>query len=173
MLRIKGLFILPVILLLSFMAFGKDIEIENGLVKLCFGEQGFGLKKVEDLQQGYLIEFAPVPMSIASSPSTSISLNIYDLAGRILRAFPITNNFIGSDGKSPITSVVWNGTDDSGEKVTNGIYFCILRVGKFLQTRKLLLLRSRSESNENFSYNLQSCRPTSKETYEIINKVQR
>jgi len=82
-----------------------------------------------------------VPMSIASSPSTSISLKIYDLTGRIVRAFPITNNSIGSDGQSPIANVVWDGTNDSGNKVASGVYFCTLKAGNSVRIQKMLFLR--------------------------------
>ncbi len=65
-----------------------------------------------------------------------LRLTIYDLAGRLVRTFPITHS-----PNNPITKVVWNGKNDSGENVIAGIYFCKLKVGnKSSQTRKLLLL---------------------------------
>ena len=58
-----------------------------------------------------------IEFRVESSELKDLQLQIYDLAGQIIRAFPI------STPQSPITRVVWDGTDESGSKVGSGIYF--------------------------------------------------
>jgi len=38
-------------------------------------------------------------------------------------------------------SVVWNGKSDNGMDVASGVYFYQLKVGRFSQTRKMVLIR--------------------------------
>jgi len=65
-----------------------------------------------------------------------ISLQIYDVSGRLVRSF---SSF--SSHSSLIASVTWDGTDDSGKKVQSGVYFCRLIVGDYQATKKLLFFR--------------------------------
>ena len=67
----------------------------------------------------------------------NISLHIYDLSGRLVKSFPAIQS---SD--NTVTGVVWDGTDESGNKVASGIYLCQLKVAdEFSLTRRLLYLR--------------------------------
>jgi uncharacterized delta-60 repeat protein len=70
-----------------------------------------------------------------SLPSAaSVSLEIYDAAGRSVRTL------VNEQRKSGTYSVRWNGTDDKGRRVSPGIYFYSLRAdGKVLQ-RKMVVL---------------------------------
>jgi hypothetical protein len=68
---------------------------------------------------------------------TPLQLQIYDLAGRLIRTF-----LINQSTNSLIYSITWDRTDNSGRKVKSGIYFCKLEVSnKFSKTKKLILLR--------------------------------
>ncbi len=63
-------------------------------------------------------------------------LQIYDLAGRLVKSFPI------HDSRFTIHKVTWDGKNNLGENVNSGIYFYKLKVGdEFSQIKKLLLLR--------------------------------
>jgi hypothetical protein len=64
-----------------------------------------------------------------------VSLKVYDLSGRLVRAL-VDEQTPGSSG-----SVAWDGTDSSGRRVRDGVYFCKLRSGEFSATRKMVLLR--------------------------------
>lgn len=63
-------------------------------------------------------------------------LKIYDVCGRLVRFFPINRLT-----NQPVNHIVWNGTDNSGKKVSSGVYFIEFKVGEFSETRKLLLIK--------------------------------
>ena len=54
---------------------------------------------------------------------STISLNIYDVSGRLVRQFNQLTN-----GQSPINQIIWDGSDDHGRKVSEGVYFIRLIV---------------------------------------------
>jgi subtilisin family serine protease len=66
-----------------------------------------------------------------------ISLRIYDVLGREIKT--LVNNANFSAGSH--TSVTWDGKDDLGKTVPSGIYFYQLVSDRFVQSRKLVLLK--------------------------------
>ncbi|MDI6841009.1 MAG: YCF48-related protein [bacterium] len=64
------------------------------------------------------------------------TLQIYDLTGRLVKSFPLLDSRY-----SILNSVTWDGTDESGNRLPSGIYFCKLRIGDNSLTKQLLLLR--------------------------------
>jgi len=85
------------------------------------------------------------------SNSTTISYNkttnlheevqicIYNIKGRLIKTLPITTSQIIYN-QSLITNISWNGKDESGKKVSSGIYFYKLNL-KNSHIKKMLLLR--------------------------------
>jgi len=73
-------------------------------------------------------------------PDNNIRLKIYDACGRLVRRF---NHLSATQygGNSPSNQIVWNGTDETGKALSNGIYFVVLETGKDRMTQKLILLR--------------------------------
>jgi len=61
-------------------------------------------------------------------------LEIFDLAGRKVRSFNVKDLF----GERRI---IWDGTNQIGQKASSGIYFCRLTAGDRSQTERMLLLR--------------------------------
>jgi len=64
-----------------------------------------------------------------------VSLEIFSVKGELVK---VLVNRICDEGKY---SFVWNGLSERGEKVSSGIYFYRLRVGKSVITKKMVLLR--------------------------------
>uniref|UniRef100_A0A7V3VUF5 T9SS type A sorting domain-containing protein n=1 Tax=candidate division WOR-3 bacterium TaxID=2052148 RepID=A0A7V3VUF5_UNCW3 len=64
---------------------------------------------------------------------SAISLKIYDATGRLVKSFSHLTNYQ--------SSIVWDGTDDSGRRLPAGIYFVRLEINEFKKTEKVILLR--------------------------------
>ncbi|MCK4306804.1 T9SS type A sorting domain-containing protein [candidate division WOR-3 bacterium] len=64
-----------------------------------------------------------------------VSLKIYDLAGRLVKSFPINNLRVTSN------EIIWDSKNDKGNRVSPGVYFCILSNEKHRKTTKLILMR--------------------------------
>jgi hypothetical protein len=64
-----------------------------------------------------------------------VELSVFDVAGR-----HVATLFAGEKGAGDY-EIEWNGTDDDGRPVGAGVYFCRMRAGKELLTRKLLVMR--------------------------------
>lgn len=56
-------------------------------------------------------------------------LFIYNTIGEVVKEF-----------NSATTQIIWNGCDDSGDKLPNGVYFVTLKLGTYTETKKVLLI---------------------------------
>jgi hypothetical protein len=65
-----------------------------------------------------------------------IDLSIYDVSGKLVRSFSLF-----SPHPSLITSVSWDGTDESGKLMPSGTYFYKLIIGNESITKRMLLIR--------------------------------
>ena len=76
-----------------------------------------------------------IEYSIPAGNSERVKVVIYDLRGAVVRT-------LVDEMSSPgVHSVVWNGTDDSGSRVSSGIYLYKLQSGAFTKTHKMLLVK--------------------------------
>ena len=67
---------------------------------------------------------------------SEVCVSIYSVTGELVIQLVKKSQSAGCH------SVIWDGTDKSGKKISSGIYFCQLKVDdNFLHTQKLLLLR--------------------------------
>jgi flagellar hook assembly protein FlgD len=66
----------------------------------------------------------------------SIVLKIYDAAGRLVKDFNLQSEICNMQ-----SSVVWNGTDDQGRKLPEGVYFVQFTAGDLTKTQKIILLK--------------------------------
>ncbi|MCX7784987.1 MAG: T9SS type A sorting domain-containing protein, partial [candidate division WOR-3 bacterium] len=64
-----------------------------------------------------------------------VSLVIYDVSGRLIKT-------LVNEHKAPgIYSIIWNGTDENGRKVGQGVYFYVLHADGNTIQRKMLMIR--------------------------------
>ncbi|MEW6685222.1 MAG: clostripain-related cysteine peptidase [Candidatus Edwardsbacteria bacterium] len=68
-----------------------------------------------------------------------VSLKIYNIAGQLVKTL------VGQTSLSDITPGVhrvrWDGRDESGKQVADGVYFYRLQAGNFTDTKKMILVR--------------------------------
>ncbi|MCP4293316.1 MAG: T9SS type A sorting domain-containing protein [bacterium] len=89
----------------------------------------------------FLLNNSPNPfnpmtkISFDLARSTQVNLEVFDLAGRKI------NTLISEALGAGRHSVMWNGTDEGGRRVSSGTYFYRLRAEGDTQTNKMLLLK--------------------------------
>ncbi len=97
--------------------------------------------KPETPKRYKLLQNRPNPFNVTTNikyqvPKLSkISLNIYDITGRLIRTL------VDKEEKPGLYIIIWNGKDDRGKKLSSGVYFYKLTAGNFVQIRKLILMR--------------------------------
>ncbi len=88
------------------------------------------------LQQNHPNPFNPATtISFGISEPASVTLKIYEAAGRLVRILLNENRTAGR------YEVTWDGRDTAGRQAASGIYFYTLNAGDFRETRKMVLLR--------------------------------
>lgn len=88
------------------------------------------------LAQNYPNPFNPTTqIGFRLSYFGNVDLKIYDVQGKLVKTLINENRQAGE------YSVVWNGTDDNGKKVSSGIYIYRLKSGDFYEARTMVLLR--------------------------------
>jgi hypothetical protein len=61
---------------------------------------------------------------------------IYDVSGRIVKSFNLESCIMNHE-----SAILWFGDDDSGRRLSSGVYFIRLEDGDFKKTEKVILLR--------------------------------
>jgi hypothetical protein len=88
------------------------------------------------LRQNYPNPFNPsTNIAFGLSGDADITLRIYDASGRLVRVLAEGRREAGAHIE------VWDGMDESGRPASSGVYFYRLRVGRFGETKKMILLQ--------------------------------
>ena len=69
------------------------------------------------------------------SEATEVSMVIYDVRGKLVKTV------VEGTLPSGYHRIPWNGTDQAGRTVSNGVYFCRVKAGSVEKTVKMLQLR--------------------------------
>ena len=79
-----------------------------------------------------------IPYQLAES--AEVTLMIYDINGELVRRLAVGHHAAGMY-HSRSRAVYWDGRNQLGESVANGLYFYTLRAGEFSATRRMLILK--------------------------------
>jgi len=71
---------------------------------------------------------------------TDVSLKIYDLKGHLVKTIDLGNTPAGYY-LSREQAIHWDGRNNTGEKVSSGIYFYQFKAGKVIKTSKMVVLK--------------------------------
>jgi hypothetical protein len=100
------------------------------------GRDSVPLPEFFALYQNYPNPFNPSTAITYDLPKRSlVTLGIYDLLGKQIKT--LVNH--PQDAGNRIA--VWDGTDELGRQVSAGVYLYRIQAGKYIKTRKMLLLR--------------------------------
>lgn len=64
-----------------------------------------------------------------------ITLKVYNVAGQLI------TRLVGGNQRAGAYNVIWDGTDNKGVHVSNGVYFYRLQSNSFVQTKKLIFIQ--------------------------------
>ncbi|MCX7798695.1 MAG: T9SS type A sorting domain-containing protein [Melioribacter sp.] len=88
------------------------------------------------LEQNYPNPFNPsTTISFQIAELSNVKLIIYDALGREIK------KLIDEVKPAGKYSVLWDGSDNTGNKVTSGVYFYKIIAGNFIQTKKMILMK--------------------------------
>ncbi|MCB9509105.1 MAG: T9SS type A sorting domain-containing protein [Deferribacteres bacterium] len=91
---------------------------------------------VYDLSQNYPNPFNPTTVIRYQLPaSAEVKLSIYNTAGQLVRTL------VNGEMPAGTHSIVWDATDNSGQRVASGVYLYLLRAGEFTSQKKLILMK--------------------------------
>jgi len=70
-----------------------------------------------------------------------ISLKVYNISGQLVKILVNETPSPNASGEGGVRSVTWDGRDDNGQRVSNGIYIYQLKTGGESMVKKMTLLR--------------------------------
>ena len=73
--------------------------------------------------------------TIPDGVSGSVTLKVFDLRGALI------TTLVNQAGSPGMYSVVWDGTDISGNSVSSGVYIYTIQAGEFTRSNKMMLMR--------------------------------
>ncbi|MDP2807953.1 MAG: FlgD immunoglobulin-like domain containing protein [bacterium] len=88
-----------------------------------------------------LLQNAPNPfrqqttISYQTSKSEMVNLKVYNIAGQTVKTL------VNEDKKAGSYEIRWDGKDECGNLVASGVYFCQLKAGEKIVTKRMMLLR--------------------------------
>jgi len=93
------------------------------------------------LEQNYPNPFNPetwIPYKLTDG--ANVKIQIYNVAGKLVRILDLGYKDAGSYLERK-KAAYWNGRNELGEQVASGVYFYIMKAGKFTATKKMVITR--------------------------------
>lgn len=89
-----------------------------------------------ELGQNYPNPFNPTTqVRYDVGTNAHVKIAIYDVRGALVRTLVDQERSTGS------YIAVWDGRRDSGARAASGVYFCSMRAGEFVESRRMVLLK--------------------------------
>jgi len=76
-----------------------------------------------------------ISYSIPAGQSRHVTLSVYDIRGSLV------SKLVDRHQSTGYYTALWNGTDDTGNTVSSGVYIYKLQAGSFTKVRKMMLVR--------------------------------
>ena len=115
------------VLLLDLMELNHDEDIENEPIPSIIETRLFS---------NYPNPFNPTTtISFDISTESIVKIDVYNIRGQRVKSLVDEYYQVGR------YTIDWNGTDDNGKNVSSGLYFYQMRVGDFIQTRKMIMMK--------------------------------
>jgi len=135
---------------------GRDLELDSespcaaennpecgqiGALDVGCGETGIEEQQPQSglfiLSQSHPNPFNPKTQISFNLPfAIEATLSIFDLPGRKVKELLSSSPY-----EAGTHTISWNGTDDSGQLLSSGVYFYRLEAGEYVETRKMTLLK--------------------------------
>jgi hypothetical protein len=125
-----------------------QVEIEEVImadpeaVGIPVGKKGAHLPVDFKLAQNYPNPFNPsttiefeILTDVRNEVMVHTTLKIYNVLGRRIKTLVDEMKTVGN------YQVIWDGTDDSGERVSSGVYFYQLKAKDYQETKKMVLMK--------------------------------
>ena len=94
------------------------------------------LPETFSLHQNYPNPFNPITSLRYDLPEQAqVKLTVYDLIGREV------TQLVNATQETGFKSVLWDATDSYGKCVSAGVYLYQIRTNKYIQTKKMVLLK--------------------------------
>ena len=121
---------------------GKDYELKGvGELSIPSEERLILSRNTEfpntfALNQNYPNPFNPTTnISYSIELKSYVNLTIYDLNGREVQQLVNESQSAGNK------TIIWNGKDEFGKPVSAGVYLYKIQADKFIETRKMILMK--------------------------------
>jgi hypothetical protein len=112
------------------------MEVQYELIPCAVTDGSSALPNEYKLYQNYPNPFNPSTKIKFTLPETAkVTVRVYDMLGREIRTL------VNAEHTSGTHEVIWSGDNDMGQKVASGIYMYSISTSKFVQTKKMILLK--------------------------------
>ncbi|MCC7430751.1 FG-GAP repeat protein, partial [bacterium] len=115
---------------------GTETEHETVSITVSKESEQTSHKFSYSLEQNFPNPFNPnTTISYTLAKTNDVKLEVFNTKGELVRTLVSEKQNEGSHASN------WNGTDERGNAVSSGVYYCKLTAGNFSQTQKMTLLK--------------------------------
>jgi hypothetical protein len=114
----------------------SDYSNEASIVTTITAVKSPSLNNTYDLMQNYPNPFNPsTAITYQLAALGKVQIKVFDILGREVKTL------VNDERPAGKYQVIWNATDNFGNKVTSGIYIYSLRTNSYSQSRKMILMK--------------------------------